>query len=414
MSHIMVIGAGITGITTAYELLELGYQVTILDKNLYPAMETSFANGGQLSACNAEVWNQKATVLKGIKWMTQKDAPLLLNPSFDLHKYAWLIEFMGNIKHYEANTQETVRLALLARKRLFEIAQKENIQFDLEKRGILHFYHNQQDYDVAIKVNDLLCKGGLERHAVTNGEIHSIEPSLKGEYYGGFYCPDDATGDIHKYTTHLAQVVANKGGKFLYGVEVEDLNLDHSTEQVSAKYRACDPKSRDIPDGFIQADAMVICGGVGSYHLAQQAGDRVNVYPVKGYSITVQLNDEHSQQHAPWVSLLDESAKIVTSRLGRDRLRIAGTAEFNGYNRDIRMDRIQPLVHWVNRNFDISTEHCVPWAGLRPMMPNMMPVVRQGKHPRVFYNTGHGHLGWTLSAATAAMICLEISQKIAA
>lgn len=414
MSHIMVIGAGITGITTAYELLELGYQVTILDKNLYPAMETSFANGGQLSACNAEVWNQKATVLKGIKWMTQKDAPLLLNPSFDLHKYAWLIEFMGNIKHYEANTQETVRLALLARKRLFEIAQKEKIQFDLEKRGILHFYHNQQDYDVAIRVNDLLCKGGLERHAVTNEEIHSIEPSLTGEYYGGFYCPDDATGDIHKYTTHLAQVVANKGGKFLYGVEVEDLNLDHSTEQVSAKYRACDPKNKDIPDGFIQADAMVICGGVGSYHLAQQAGDRVNVYPVKGYSITVQLNDEHSQQHAPWVSLLDESAKIVTSRLGRGRLRIAGTAEFNGYNRDIRMDRIQPLVHWVNRNFDISTEHCVPWAGLRPMMPNMMPVVRQGKHPRVFYNTGHGHLGWTLSAATAAMISLEISQKIAA
>ncbi|SEL44691.1 D-amino acid dehydrogenase [Acinetobacter sp. DSM 11652] len=414
MSHIMVIGAGITGITTAYELLELGYQVTILDKNLYPAMETSFANGGQLSACNAEVWNQKATVLKGIKWMTQKDAPLLLNPSFDLHKYAWLIEFMGNIKHYEANTQKTVRLALLARKRLFEIAQKENIQFDLEKRGILHFYHNQQDYDVAIRVNDLLCKGGLERHAVTNEEIHSIEPSLTGEYYGGFYCPDDATGDIHKYTTHLAQVVAHKGGKFLYGVEVEDLNLDHSTEQVSAKYRACDPKNKDIPDGFIQADAIVICGGVESYHLAKQAGDRVNVYPVKGYSITVQLNDEHSQQHAPWVSLLDESAKIVTSRLGRDRLRIAGTAEFNGYNRDIRIDRIQPLVHWVNRNFDISTEHCVPWAGLRPMMPNMMPVVRQGKHPRVFYNTGHGHLGWTLSAATAAMISLEISQKIAA
>ena len=411
MSHILIVGAGITGITTAYELIEQGYQVTILDKNLYPAMETSFANGGQLSACNAEVWNQKATVLKGIKWMTQKDAPLLLNPSFDLHKYAWLIEFMGNIKHYETNTQETVRLALLARKRLFEIAQKENIDFDLEKRGILHFYHSEKDYDVAIRVNDLLCKGGLERHAVNNDEIHKIEPSLTGDYFGGFYCPDDATGDIHKYTTGLAQVVANKGAQFIYGVEVTDLTLK---DNVVAHYRSCDPKNDEIPEGVIEADAIVICGGVGSYHLAQQAGDRVNVYPVKGYSITVQLNDEHSQAHAPWVSLLDESAKIVTSRLGVDRLRIAGTAEFNGYNRDIRIDRIQPLIHWVNRNFDISTEHCVPWAGLRPMMPNMMPVVKQGKHPKVFYNTGHGHLGWTLSAATAAMISLEISQKIAA
>jgi len=161
----------------------------------------------------------------------------------------------------------------------------------------------------------------------------------------------------------------------------------------------------------LSADAVVICGGVGSYQLANQLGDRVNVYPVKGYSITVQLNDEKSINGAPWVSLLDESAKIVTSRLGANRLRIAGTAEFNGYNRDIRSDRIQPLTDWVNKNFDISTEHCVPWAGLRPMMPNMMPVVKRGKRERVFYNTGHGHLGWTLSAATAVMISQEVASS---
>lgn len=411
MSHVLIIGAGITGITTAYELLEQGYQVTVLDKHLYPAMETSFANGGQLSACNAEVWNQKATVLKGIKWMTQKDAPLLLNPSFDLHKYAWLMEFIGNIKNYEKNTQDTVRMALLARKRLFEIAEKEQIDFDLEKRGILHFYHNETDYQTAIRVNDLLCKGGLERHAVTNAEIHQIEPALTGQYYGGFYCPDDATGDIHKYTTGLARVIVEKGAKIIYGVEATDLKLNDTVDVI---YKSVDPKDPATEDGRISGDAVVICGGVGSYQLAHLAGDRVNVYPVKGYSITVQLNDAHSQIRAPWVSLLDESAKIVTSRLGKTRLRIAGTAEFNGYNRDIRMDRIQPLIHWVNRNFDVSTEHCVPWAGLRPMMPDMMPVVRQGKHPRVFYNTGHGHLGWTLSAATAAMISAVISSKIAA
>ncbi|MFI8038642.1 FAD-dependent oxidoreductase, partial [Acinetobacter baumannii] len=165
-------------------------------------------------------------------------------------------------------------------------------------------------------------------------------------------------------------------------------------------------------DSFqLEGDVLVVCGGVGSYQLADMIGERVNVYPVKGYSITVQLKDEKSIKNAPWVSLLDESAKIVTSRLGPDRLRVAGTAEFNGYNRDIRADRIQPLVNWVNRNFDISTEHVVPWAGLRPMMPNMLPVVKQSKQSRVFYNTGHGHLGWTLSAATAVLVSQDIQQK---
>jgi D-amino-acid dehydrogenase len=161
----------------------------------------------------------------------------------------------------------------------------------------------------------------------------------------------------------------------------------------------------------LEADAVVVCGGVGSYHLANLLGDRVNVYPVKGYSITLNLNDEDSVKNAPWVSLLDESAKIVTSRLGADRLRVAGTAEFNGYNRDIRADRIQPLTDWVNKNFNMSTENVVPWAGLRPMMPNMMPMVSRGRRERVFYNTGHGHLGWTLSAATAVMISQQIASQ---
>lgn len=410
MRHVIVVGAGITGVTTAYELALFGYQVTVVDRHLYPAMETSFANGGQLSACNAEVWNQKATVLKGIKWMSQKTAPLLLNPSFSLHKYSWLMEFLGHIKNYEANTRETVRLALLARKRLFEIAEIEQIDFDLEKRGILHFYHNKADYDVAIKVNDLLCSGGLERNAITNEEIKQIEPALTGDYYAGFYCQSDATGDIHKFSIGLANACMKKGVKFEFGQDV--FAVDHQAQQITVKCRPSPENVRANAEDVleIQADAIVVCAGVSSYQLADLLGERVNVYPVKGYSITVQLNDEQSQQNAPWVSLLDESAKIVLSRLGKDRLRVAGTAEFNGYNRDIRVDRIQPLIDWTQRNFDLCTEHVVPWAGLRPMMPNMMPVVRRGRQERVFYNTGHGHLGWTLSAATAAMISQEIAQ----
>ncbi len=411
MCRIAVIGAGITGVTTAYELSLLGYHVTVIDKHLYPAMETSFANGGQLSACNAEVWNQKATVLKGIKWMSEKSAPLLLNPSFSVHKYAWLMEFLGNIKHYKENTQETVRMALLARQRLFEIAEKESIDFNLEKRGILHFYYTKADYETAIRVNTLLCEGGLERYAVSHDEIKSIEPSLTGSYYGGFYCPGDATGDIHKFTAGLAQVTQQNGVEYLFGQEV--ISIQHYGQGISIQFKASD-ENMDADAGIIEAlnaDAVVVCGGVGSYQLADMLGDRVNIYPVKGYSITVELRDAESQKYAPWVSLLDESAKIVTSRLGADRLRVAGTAEFNGYNRDIRSDRIQPLVDWVNRNFNLSTEFSVPWAGLRPMMPNMMPIVNRGKRERVFYNTGHGHLGWTLSAATAAMISQQVAQS---
>ncbi|MGS0705187.1 D-amino acid dehydrogenase [Acinetobacter sp. ANC 3781] len=411
MCHIVVIGAGITGVTSAYELAKLGYKVTVIDKHLYPAMETSFANGGQLSACNAEVWNQKATVLKGIKWMSNKNAPLLLNPSFDVHKYGWLIEFLGNIKNYEANTRDTVKMALLARERLFAVGEQENIQFDLEKRGILHFYHSKLDYEVATRVNTLLINGGLERIAITPSEIKSIEPSLKGEYYGGFYCPGDATGDIHKFTKGLAEASEKYGVKYIFGMEVTDVK--HHPNGITVLYHASNENMHLDAASVesLEADAVVVCGGVGSYHLANLLGDRVNIYPVKGYSITLDLNDEGSIKNAPWVSLLDESSKIVTSRLGADRLRVAGTAEFNGYNRDIRADRIQPLIDWVNKNFNISTENAVPWAGLRPMMPNMMPIVRRGKRERVFYNTGHGHLGWTLSAATAVLISQQVASQ---
>ncbi|MGE9126236.1 FAD-dependent oxidoreductase, partial [Escherichia coli] len=171
MTHIAIIGAGITGVTTAYALARQGYSVTVFDRNRYAAMETSFANGGQLSASNAEVWNSWSTVLKGMKWMLRKDAPLLMNPKPSWHKYSWMAEFVMNIPHYEENTIATTRLAIEARKRMFEIAADEKIDFDLEKRGILHIYRSKYGYDHAVKVNRLLEAGGLDRRAVTNEEI---------------------------------------------------------------------------------------------------------------------------------------------------------------------------------------------------------------------------------------------------
>jgi D-amino-acid dehydrogenase len=164
-----------------------------------------------------------------------------------------------------------------------------------------------------------------------------------------------------------------------------------------------------------QFDGLLVCAGVASRALAPQLGDRVNIYPVKGYSITVNLLDAQSQASAPSVSLLDDETKLVTSRLGRDRFRVAGTAEFNGYNKDIRADRIRPLVDWVNKCFPgVSTRQVVPWAGLRPMMPDMMPRVARGRRANVFYNTGHGHLGWTLCAITAEMVASLVQESAGA
>jgi D-amino-acid dehydrogenase len=398
MSRIAIIGAGITGVTTAYALARRGCRVTVLERHRYAAMETSFANGGQLSASNAEVWNSRATVLKGLRWMFRRDAPLLMNPKPGWHKYSWIGEFLRQIPHYRDNTIETVRLAIAAREHLFSIAEREGIDFDLEKRGILHFYATRREFETATKVNTLLREGGLDRRPVTPDEIRALEPALHGQFHGGFFTASDSTGDIHKFTRGLAQACVRLGVEFRYDTSVQSIaESADGTLAVAAQ--------REGQTDTEHFDRVVICAGVGSRALAAYVGDHVNVYPVKGYSITVCLDDEASRKAAPWVSLLDDSAKIVTSRLGADRFRVAGTAELNGMNRDIRADRIEPLVNWTRRHFPgMSTSRVIPWAGLRPMLPSMLPKVGAGRQRNIFYNTGHGHLGWTLSAATAEAV----------
>lgn len=394
---IAIIGGGITGVTTAYALVKRGFSVTLFEKHRYAAMETSFANGGQLSASNAEVWNHRSTIFKGLKWMLRNDAPLLVNPKPSWHKFSWFAEFIANIPKYERNTVATVRLALAARKHLFEIAQTEGIDFDLKKEGILHIYRNKAGFEHAGRVSALLAEGGLDRRPVTPDEMRAIEPALSGQYYGGYFTESDSTGDIHKFTNGLAAAIDRLGVQCLYEQDVQSVTTDG--QQVFVISYHGEEATRYAFDG------VVVCAGTGSRDLAAQLGDRVNVYPVKGYSITVNLPDARSQASAPMVSLLDDETKLVTSRLGLERFRVAGTAEFNGYNRDIRADRIKPLVDWVAQCFPgVNTRSVVPWAGLRPMLPDMMPRVGRGRAPCVFYNTGHGHLGWTLSAATAQMV----------
>jgi D-amino-acid dehydrogenase len=400
MAHLIVIGGGITGVTSAYSLAKQGHRVTLVEKHRYAGMETSHANGGQLSASNAEVWTHPSTLIKGIKWMLKADAPLLVNPKPSWHKLSWFAEFMANIPKYRDNTVATARLAVAAREHLFGWAAQEGIDFDLKEKGILHIYRDKAGFDHAGKVSELLAEGGLPRRAVTPDEMRAIEPTLNGQYYGGYFTESDSTGDIHKFTHGLSLACERLGAKLLTGQAVKNVESDGHLALVT------------LANGeVLSADAVVVSAGVHSRALGAQLGDRLNVYPVKGYSITVMLNDEQSQANAPQVSLLDDETKLVTSRLGADRFRVAGTAEFNGFNLDIRADRIRPLVNWVNECFPgVSTRRVEPWAGLRPMMPSMLPRVGAGRKANVFYNTGHGHLGWTLSAITAHQLAGHVAQ----
>ena len=398
MKTIAVIGAGVTGVTTAFVLSELGYKVTVFEKQRYPSIVTSYANGGQLSASNAEVWNHFGTILKAVTWLLKKDAPLKINFWPNWHKVSWLAEFLLQTKNYKKNTIQTVKMAIESRKYMQKIVDDAGIEFDKSNCGILHIYKSHREFEHAHRVNELLALGGLERRRLTENEILTIEPNLEKKFVGGYYTKTDSTGDIHKFTSHLARVAMDRGVNFQQSADVKSIKVLGSEVKIEFNHK-------DFQDQIETFDMCVICAGVASHKFAKMLGDRVNIYPVKGYSITVPLTDLISQKKAPNVSLLDDEAKIVTSRLGKNRFRVAGTAEIAGHNLDILDARIKPLKNWVESNFpEVSTKDAQPWAGLRPMRPNMMPLVSQGNEPNVFYNTGHGHLGWTLACYTANMV----------
>jgi D-amino-acid dehydrogenase len=379
---VAVVGAGISGVCAAYYLARAGYQVTVYDAERYPAMRTSFANGGQVSVSNSEVWTTWSNVFKGIKWMFRKDAPLLIKPSFEWARIKWMSKFLWTTMQgsADANTAETIRMGLEARALYKDIIAEESLEFDQTNSGILHFYKNPEYLQNAHNVKELYNANGCSWDMLGEMQTKSMDPALAqiSGIVGGAWTGEDWTGDIHKFCTELCKVLETK-----YGVEFK-----FNTE---------------IKDGYELAlyDNVVVSNGVGSTALAKLIGDSIDVYPVKGYSITINVSDE-DMKYVPKVSLLDDEAKIVTSTLG-NRFRVAGTAELAGEDYDIRRDRIDPLLNWVHTNFpNINTSDYTQWACLRPMAPDMMPIIKQSKvDSRVFYHTGHGHLGWTLSPATA-------------
>ena len=404
MKHVAVIGAGIAGTTTAYTLVKRGYNVTIIDSKRYPAMATSYANGGQLSASNAETWNTPKNVMNGIRWMFKPDAPLLFNPSPEVQKYKWMMGFlMATIKgEHKASTLKTIDLAKKARETYFKIADEEGIEFELLKKGILRFYDSEKEFKLDQDKASWLDQEGMEWETLTTDEVKDLEPAFKNnsnydQIVGGIYTKSDASGDIHKFCTNLEKVLEDK-----YGAKLQlDTTVEHITKQKDQIVLTMRYENTLINTNF---DNVIICAGVGTQKFADSLGDSMNVYPVKGYSITIDLKDELSKSCAPTVSLIDQPVKIVASRLG-DRFRVAGTAELAGINTDIRQNRIRPLLKWVQKYFpNVSTETYTPWAGLRPMTPNMMPITRQSKMKGIYYHAGHGHLGWTLSAETAKLV----------
>ena len=373
---IAVIGAGITGVTTAYFLTEKGFKVNIIESRRYPAMATSYANGGQLSASNAEAWNSWNNTLNGIKSLFFNNSSVILNPKISLSKIAWLMSFIHAIKYKNKITYQICKMAIDSVNLYENIAKKEKIKFDLYDKGILHFYFNTKQTEHALEINKLYNKAGLKRIRITHDELYTLEPSLTGKKFDSiFFTNSDKSGDIHSFCNNLVTKLLNENKVKLINKEVTDLKAE-----------------------LKEYDRIFLCAGVGSKSLAKSIGESLNIYPVKGYSITV----NNPGLNAPKVSLLDDEKKIVCSRLGEKRLRVAGLAEFNGYNLDIIQKRIRPLIAWCNQMFpDINTKDIKPWAGLRPMTPNMLPIFKRSKNKKIWFNTGHGHLGWTLSAHTA-------------
>jgi len=393
---IAVVGAGITGLCSAYYLVREGYHVTVYEAERYAGMKTSFANGGQISVSNSETWTTWSNIKRAARWLWRKDAPLLLKLRWDWPMWRWLVKFLlATVQgKHKANTAKTIRMAVQSRDLYQEICTQENIadsDFDKSASGILHFYKTPEYWEHAVSVHDLYFNNGCEWDLLhSEKQVKNVDPALRDikNVIGGVWTASDWTGDIHKFCYQLATILERKYHvRFCYETPIE-----HVAEL----------------DQFY--DAVVVANGVGSTELARTAGDSIDVYPIKGYSITINNVDPAL---LPRVSLLDDQAKIVTSSLG-NRFRVAGTAELTGENYDITRNRIEPLLAWVHTNFpQINTHDYTQWACLRPMTPDMMPIIKQSaKNQKVFYNTGHGHLGWTLGPVTGCDLAKLVKEKV--
>ncbi len=391
---ICILGSGVLGAISAYYLGMRGHEVHVIERQPEPARETSFANGGQLSYSHAEPWANPHVFPLLFKWMWMEDAPLVLRPRADVEMTKWGLQFLYNCLPARArrHTEVLWRLGRYSKEKMEEVMADTSIDFHYVGKGILHVFSTQQAFDHACKQSALQGAMGCDERILSVEECFRMEPSLQHsakKIYGGIHAPIDASGDIHVFTKKLAALCTERyGAKFDFNVQV--LGLEKEGNRISRVKTSM---------GDVVADAYVMALGSYSPIYLKQVGVKVPIYPMKGYSVTFDANDA-----TPEMSITDAELKVVYSRLG-DKIRVAGTAEFAGYNTAVRKVRIDPIVRGVKALFpkaDLS--QMSEWACLRPSTPDGPPIIGKTSVENLFLNTGHGTLGWTQAAGSGKLL----------
>jgi D-amino-acid dehydrogenase len=403
---VIVMGAGVVGVASAWYLAAAGHEVVVVERRREAGMETSFANGGQISAGHAQPWAQPAVLPKLLRWLGREDAPLLFRPRADAAQWEWVLRFLLECLpgRFERNCRALAGLAAYSRDSLRELRAATGIEYDHLSRGILHFATAGADFDAMARHAQAMRALGVERQVKAAAECIALEPALADSLHpvvGGVFTAGDESGDAHRFTRELAQRAAARGVSFRYGVAVEALE---SAGGKVAALRAHDGER-------ICADAYVVSLGSYSPLLLRPIGIRIPVYPLKGYSITLALGPQEAAA-APSVSLTDEAHKIVLSRLG-NRLRAAGTAELAGYDSAINPVRCAAIARRVRELFPrLGAAPAVDsWAGLRPATPGNLPLIGRTALGNLFLNTGHGTLGWTLACGSGRALADLVSGR---
>lgn len=406
---VLVLGAGVIGTTSAWYLAKAGHEVVVVDRQPGAGLETSFANGGQISVSQSEPWAAPGTPLKALKWLGREDAPLLFRPSFSWHQISWGLRFLYECLpfRFRFNIREMVNLGRYSRESLQELRRETGIEYDQLAKGILQFYTDAKDFESAQIATEVLREYGIERVVKTVDEAIAIEPALESardKLVGATYAQGDESGDATKFTQNLAALCEKAGVRFLYQTRIE--KIETRAGNVSG-VRVVRPTH--TPE-MLTADAYVVALGSYSPLLLWPIGISIPVYPAKGYSVTL---DTAGFRGAPHVSLTDEGCKLVFSRLG-ERLRVAGTAELAGYDTELNMVRCAALVKRTRELFPTAADYAGPtyWTGLRPATPSNCPLIgRTSRYSNLYINTGHGTLGWTESCGSGRALADIISGK---